>query len=86
MKDQPVVDLLEQGGTRQPAESACGENSHLQILLSGGWLRAIQQYLDSLDEQSPDWYSGLKGAWGAEGDVVCEGGEGLLKARGGVNG
>ena len=32
VKDQPVVDLLEQGGTRQPAESARGENSHLQIL------------------------------------------------------
>ena len=38
--------------------------------LSGGWLRAVQQYLDSLDGQSPDWYSGLKGAWGAEGVVV----------------
>ena len=29
-------------------------------------------YLDSIDGQSPDWYSGLKGAWGAEGDVVVK--------------
>ena len=40
--------------------------------LSGGWLRAVQLYLNSLDGQSPDWYSGLEGAWGAEGDVVVK--------------
>ena len=41
VKGQPVFDLQEQGGIRRPAESALGENSHVQTL-SGGLIRGVQ--------------------------------------------
>ena len=64
VKGQPVFDLQEQGGIRRPAERALGENSHIQTLCQEAWSEEFNLYLDLLDGQSPDWYTGLKGPGG----------------------